>query len=91
MGPDRPDDGGDVVFDRTMVETIDTALRGMVQTTPGEVIVGWVLLAATRTPNGGGQVLRVLSDESMPPWQIKGILVEAQDDVCNDQYGGDEA
>lgn len=79
---------GDVVFDRTMVGAIDDALRDIVHTTPGELIVGWVLLAATRTPDGGGQVLRVLADEAMPPWQIKGILVEAHDDVCSDQYGG---
>lgn len=69
---------------------IDTALSDMIIMDPGELVVGWVLLAATRNVQGGGQVLRVMSDPTMPPWQMKGILAEADDDVKFDQWHGDD-
>lgn len=68
------------------VQRISEAVGASHSLRPGELVVAWVLLAATRDPDGGGQVIRMLSDPTMPPWQVKGILGDAQDDVCNDQY-----
>jgi hypothetical protein len=73
---------------RAGIEQIDAAIGDISKLGPGELVVAWVVLAATRTPGNGGQVLRILSDESMPPWQVKGILDDGRDDVANDQYNG---
>lgn len=69
-------------------DAIDGALSTMLIMDPGELVVGWILLGATRSVNGGGQVVRVMSDPTMPPWQVKGILAEASDDIDFDQWHG---
>ena len=47
----------------------------------GEVIVGWVVLAATRDARDGGTVLVIPGDRGMPGWAVKGMLTDGLDTV----------
>jgi hypothetical protein len=59
---------------------LDTALRAHARHqlgTDGEVIVSWIVLAATRRFDGGGVVITLPSDQAMPFWEARGILGDA--------------
>lgn len=58
---------------------LDDAIRAHVRDLQdeGEVIVSWVVAAATRTYDHGGAVLTAASDDSMPQWEARGILATA--------------
>lgn len=47
----------------------------------GEVVVGWLVVCATRGHAGGGTVIQMPSDGAMPVWQARGILAEALEDL----------
>lgn len=55
-----------------------------------EVIVSWVVLAATRNASDGGTVLVIPANAAMPGWEVKGIIADAQDSVRTGQMYGDE-
>jgi hypothetical protein len=42
----------------------------------GEVITRWLVLAATLSFDGGGVVITMVDDETVPRWQIRGLLHE---------------
>lgn len=58
---------------------LDDAIRAHVRDLQddGEVVVSWVIAAATRTYEHGGAVLIAASDDSMPQWEARGILSTA--------------
>lgn len=43
----------------------------------GEVITGWIVLAATRRFDGGGVVIHMVSDESLPTYVARGMFHES--------------
>lgn len=45
----------------------------------GEAIVAWVVVAGTRSLDDGGATMVLVSDEAVPRWQAKGMLVDALD------------
>jgi len=58
---------------------------------PGEVVVSWVVLAATRNASDGGTVLFIPSNAAMPAWEAKGIVGDALDLLwAGSLYGGGE-
>lgn len=61
-------------------DVLDTAVRDHLAAAlrpDGEVIVGWLVLAATRSHDGDGVVLHDAS-EAMPRWQVRGLIAEMQ-------------
>lgn len=66
---------------RERLRVIDEQMRHCLELQPGALPVSWLMLVATRNPDGGGEVMRLMSDPTMPPWEAKGILIEALDDV----------
>lgn len=84
-GEEEPEAALDAA-ERHVFARVDEAIGDLATLQPGEIVVGWVVLAATRHPNGGGQVLRLMNPTHMPPWELKGYLTEALDDVANEQY-----
>lgn len=62
---------------------LDAPIRAAIDPGPDDVPVSWVVLVATRSTDGGGDVLRLLSNPAMPAWEVKGILLDALDDVRN--------
>jgi|tagenome__1003787_1003787.scaffolds.fasta_scaffold18418463_1 hypothetical protein len=72
---------------------LDDAIQGAAGALvePGELIVSWVVLAATRNASDGGTVLVIPSNAAMPAWEVKGILEDARDSVRTGQmFGGEE-
>ena len=59
-------------------DELDDAIRAHAQSllTPGELIVAWVVLAATRRHDGGGVVIHMPSNDVMPAWEARGIIAE---------------
>lgn len=43
----------------------------------GEVIVSWIALASVRRHDGGGAVISMPSEGTMPFWEARGILHDA--------------
>lgn len=43
----------------------------------GEVIIDWIVCAATRRYDGGGVVITLSGQDGMPEWQARGILTTA--------------
>lgn len=60
-------------------DAISSAAEPLIE--DGEVIVAWIVLAATRTHRDGGTVVVLPSDNALPAWQVKGILADALDSV----------
>lgn len=47
----------------------------------GEVITDWIVLAGTRSYEGGGAVIHMVSDESLPQWIVRGMLATGMNAV----------
>lgn len=45
----------------------------------GEVVISWLVLAATRDHTDSGCVLLMPSGTGIPTWQVKGMLIDALD------------
>lgn len=75
---------------REHLRAIDEQMRHCIELQPGALPVSWLMLVATRDPEGGGEVMRLMSDSTMPPWEVKGILTEALDDVRVDTVRDDD-
>jgi hypothetical protein len=65
--------------DTETLKTLDTAVRAHTEhlVEPGEVITNWIVLAATRTTNGG-EVRAIVSDDDLPTYVVRGMLDEAR-------------
>jgi hypothetical protein len=60
---------------------LDDAVRDHLQPhlrPDGEVIVAWLVVAATRAADGGGVVIDEVSDDAIPGWQVRGMVAEWQ-------------
>jgi hypothetical protein len=60
-------------------EAVRAAAEPYVQN--GEVIVTWVVLAATRNYRDGGSVVVLPGESGMPLWTAKGIVHDALDEM----------
>lgn len=60
-------------------EALDAAVRGYAElmVTDGEVITSWMVVAGTRTFDGGGVVISMPHDEAMPQYEARGLLATA--------------
>lgn len=58
---------------------IGAHVRGEGLVDNGEIILSWLVLVGTRTPDDGGATITLVSDDGMPTWQAKGLLTEALD------------
>lgn len=60
-------------------DTLDDALRAHVaeQLDPGEIVVTWIAVAATRSVDGGGHVIFTPHQDCMPNWEARGVLATA--------------
>lgn len=60
-------------------DRLDDAVRAHLagELKPGEILVSWIVVAATRVMNGGGNVVLAPCGDCMPNWEARGVLAEA--------------
>jgi hypothetical protein len=60
-------------------DQLDDAVRAHVASDlePGEIVVSWIVVAATRVMDGGGNVILAPAGGCMPNWEARGVLAEA--------------
>lgn len=79
LPPDRGQRHVQQLPDSERCGPVDAAVRahaeGLVD--DGEVITNWIVLAATRRFDGGGVVIHMVSDESLPTYVARGMFSES--------------
>jgi hypothetical protein len=70
---------GDDAHKKALNEAIAAATAHMLA--DGEIVVSWVVVAATRNYTGGGAVITVVGDDGMPQWEARGLLATAMRSV----------
>lgn len=60
-------------------DALDLAVRAHAEDLidPGEVIVSWIVVLATRRFDGGGAVINLVSDDGLPTYVARGMFGES--------------